>query len=59
MDQETLKVLITGTTWSEKTFLDRGLGNAACRNGFKALYKRMPRLLTDLAISKGDGNTIA
>ncbi|MDP4093599.1 MAG: ATP-binding protein [Bacillota bacterium] len=28
----------------------------ACRNGFKALFKRVPRLLTDIAISKGDGS---
>jgi len=50
-----LNVLVTGTTGSGKTFLGCALGNAACRNGYKVLFKRVPRLLTDLALSKGDG----
>lgn len=54
--QEALNVLITGATGSGKTFLGCALGNAACRNGFKVLFKRVPRLLTDLAIAKGDGS---
>ena len=51
-----LNVLITGATGSGKTFLGCALGNAACRNGFKVLFKRVPRLLTDIAIAKGDGS---
>jgi len=54
--QDALNVLITGATGSGKTFLGCALGNAACRNGFKVLFKRVPRLLTDLAIAKGDGS---
>jgi DNA replication protein DnaC len=54
--QDTLNVLITGATGSGKTFLGCALGNAACRNGFKVLFKRVPRLLTDIAIAKGDGS---
>ena len=54
--RENLNVLITGATGSGKTFLGCALGNAACRNGFKVLFKRVPRLLTDIAISKGDGS---
>lgn len=53
---DNLNVLITGATGSGKTFLGCALGNAACRNGFKVLFKRVPRLLTDIAISKGDGS---
>lgn len=53
--QDNLNVLITGPTGSGKTFLGCALGNAACRNNFKVLFTRVPRLLTDLAISKGDG----
>ena len=51
-----LNVLVTGSTGSGKTFLGCALGNAACRNGYKVLFKRVPRLLTDLALSKGDGS---
>ena len=51
-----LNVLVTGATGSGKTFLGCALGNAACRNGYKVLFKRVPRLLTDLALSKGDGS---
>ena len=51
-----LNVLITGATGSGKTYLGCALGNAACRNGFKVLFKRVPRLLTDIAIAKGDGS---
>jgi DNA replication protein DnaC len=53
---DSLNVLITGATGSGKTFLGCALGNAACRNGFKVLFKRVPRLLTDIAIAKGDGS---
>lgn len=54
--RDSLNVLITGATGSGKTFLGCALGNAACRNGFKVLFKRVPRLLTDIAIAKGDGS---
>lgn len=54
--RDNLNVLITGATGSGKTFLGCALGNAACRNGFKVLFKRVPRLLTDIAIAKGDGS---
>jgi DNA replication protein DnaC len=54
--RDNLNVLITGATGSGKTFLGCALGNAACRNGFKVLFKRVPRLLTDITIAKGDGS---
>ncbi len=50
-----LNVIITGATGTGKSFIGCALGNAACRSSFKVLFKRVPRLLTDLAISKGDG----
>jgi len=49
-------VLITGPTGIGKTFIACALANAACRQGFSALYYRVPRLLSDLAIAKGDGS---
>jgi DNA replication protein DnaC len=54
--RDNLNVLITGATGSGKTFLGCALGNTACRNGFKVLFKGVPRLLTDIAIAKGDGS---
>ena len=49
-------VLCEASHKTGKMFLGCALGNAACRNGFKVLFKRVPRLLTDLAIAKGDGS---
>jgi len=49
-------VLLTGPTGVGKTFVACALANAACRQGFSARYYRTPRLLTDLAIARGDGS---
>jgi len=49
-------VLITGPTGVGKTFIACALGNAACRRGFSALYVRVPRILGELALAKGDGS---
>lgn len=48
-------VLLTGPTGVGKTFLACALGNAACRQGLSARYYRVPRLLSELAVSRGDG----
>jgi DNA replication protein DnaC len=48
-------LIITGPTGTGKTFLACALAHKACREGFSALYLRIPRLLQDLFISKGDG----
>lgn len=48
-------VLITGPTGVGKTFIGCALAHLACREGFSALYVRLPRLLPELAIGKGDG----
>jgi DNA replication protein DnaC len=49
-------VLITGPTGAGKTYVACALGNAACRQGYSALYVRVPRILGDLALAKGDGS---
>jgi DNA replication protein DnaC len=53
--KERHNLIITGPTGTGKTFLACALAHKACREGFSALYLRIPRLLQDLFISKGDG----
>ncbi len=48
-------VLLTGPTGVGKTFLSCALANQACRHGASVLYFRLPRLLQDLAVARGDG----
>ena len=48
--------LITGPTGVGKTFLACALANAACRQSFSARYYRVPRLLSELGIARGDGS---
>ncbi len=48
-------LVITGPTGVGKTYLACALAQKACREGYKALYQRLPRLLHDLEIAKGDG----
>lgn len=48
-------VLITGPTGIGKTWIACALGHHACRQGFTTLYLRLPRLLQELPMAKGDG----
>jgi len=48
-------LLVTGLTGVGKTFIACALAQKACREGFTALYLRLPRLFGDLTIAKGDG----
>jgi DNA replication protein DnaC len=48
-------LLITGATGCGKSYLSCALAHAAVRQGHSALYVRTPRLLDDLALSRGDG----
>jgi DNA replication protein DnaC len=48
-------LLLTGATGCGKSFVACALAHAAIRNGHAALYARTPRLLSDLALARGDG----
>jgi DNA replication protein DnaC len=50
-----LNILITGPTGCGKTYIACALAHKACREGYPAHYTRLPRLLQELHIAKGDG----
>jgi DNA replication protein DnaC len=48
-------VIITGPTGTGKTFIACALAHHACRSGFRALYRRLPRLFEELTLAHADG----
>ena len=53
--REHLNVLICGPTGIGKSWLACALAHSACRNGHSALYVRVSRLLSELAVARADG----
>jgi hypothetical protein len=51
-------VLITGPTGIGTTWIACALGQQACRQGFTALSLRLPRLLQEWPIAKGEGRDV-
>ena len=49
-------VLIIGATGTGKTYLACALAHKACLEGNTVYYKRLPRLLPELALARGDGS---
>ena len=47
--------LIVGPTGAGKSYLACALGQKACREGYRVLYMRFPRLFEELAVSRVDG----
>ena len=48
-------MLITGPTGTGKTYVACALAQQACRKGFRALYRRVPRLFDELTLARADG----
>lgn len=48
-------VIVTGPTGIGKTYLPCALGQKACREGYKVIYSRAPRLFGELYQAKADG----
>jgi DNA replication protein DnaC len=48
-------ILITGATGTGKSYIACALANQACRKGFRAIYRRAPRLFDELKIARADG----
>jgi DNA replication protein DnaC len=51
-----LNVLITGPTGVGKSWIACALAQKACREGYIAVYQRLPRLFQELPLAKGDGS---
>lgn len=54
--QESQAVLITGATGTGKSYVACALAHNACRRGFRAIYRRAPRLFDELKIARADGS---
>lgn len=48
-------VIITGATGTGKSYVACALAQQACRMGYRASYRRMPRLVEELALAHADG----
>src|SRR5690606_13986691 len=49
-------VVITGPTGVGKTYLACALAQQACRQGYRALYRRTSRLFDELRLARADGS---
>ncbi len=51
-------VVITGATGTGKTYLACALAHAACRKGYRAIYRRASRLVEELTLAHADGTYV-
>jgi DNA replication protein DnaC len=56
--EEHQNLIVTGATGFGKTFIACALAQQACRKGFRALYRRAPRLFDELALAQADGSYV-
>jgi DNA replication protein DnaC len=52
---EHLNVLLAGPTGVGKTYVACALGQAACRRGHRVLYRRVSRILEEIALARAEG----
>lgn len=53
--QENHNIIIKGASGNGKTYLGCAFGIAACRQFYKVRYIRLPDLLDELAVARGEG----
>lgn len=53
--RERHNIIILGATGAGKSYLGCAFGVAACRNFYSVKYIRLPELLNDLAVARGEG----
>ena len=51
-----LNILIMGPTGVGKSWIACALAQTACREGYTAIYQRIPRLFQELPLARGDGS---
>jgi DNA replication protein DnaC len=49
-------VIVTGATGTGKSYVACALAHQACRKGFRAMYRRAPRLFDELRLARADGS---
>jgi DNA replication protein DnaC len=54
--QEHQNIVVTGATGTGKTYLACALAQGACRKGYRAVYRRAPRLFDELLLAHADGS---
>lgn len=54
--EEHLHVIIQGPTGVGKTYLACALAHQACRQGYRTVYRRVPRLFDELYLARADGS---
>ncbi len=55
LDQVARERVVTGATGTGKSYVACALAQQACRRGFRALYRRVPRLFEELTLAHADG----
>lgn len=48
-------LIVTGPAGVGKSWISCAMGHQACRDNYSVLYRRVPKLFTDLALARGDG----
>jgi DNA replication protein DnaC len=51
-------LVISGKTGTGKTYLACAFAHQACRQGYRACYRRAPRLFHELALARADGTYV-